>query len=332
MQAAQPTRTSDATHWAQIGESTCVVGLWLLYQLYRRLGRWPFLVCLYPVVACHWLARPMARRASLQYLQRLQQAHGLWPRMPQWWHSLKHFRVFAQVILDKLLAVTQGYPTGNVRFEGQQSVLYTLAQGQGAILVTAHMGCMELCQALARQCSGLRLTVLVHTRHAERFNRLLRRMAPDGGVQLMQVSDFNMATAMLLAERVARGEFIAIAGDRVPVHGGQTTRARFLGHEAAFPCGPYVLAALLRCPLYFMGCVREGRGYVVDFKQLADRVELPRASRAQALAAYARRYAQQLERLVCKSPYDWFNFFPFWEQGMASSAAATPPAKGVNPP
>lgn len=312
-QPPQPA-AAHASHWAQIGESTCVAGIWLLYHLHRLLGRWPFRLCLYPVVAWYWLTRPVARRASLQYLRRQQAVHAPWPRPPGRWHSLRHFRVFAEVILDKLVALAGRYPADRVRVRGSQCLQELLARGKGAILVTAHIGCIELCQALARDRAGLRLNILVHTRHAERFNRLLQRLAPCSGVQLLQVSDFGAATAMLLATRVARGEFIAIAGDRVPVHESKTTRAAFLGQEAAFPCGPYVLAAVLDCPLFFMGCVHEGRGYAVEFAPIADRVELPRARREEALAGYARLYAGQLERLLRRAPYDWFNFFPFWEQ------------------
>ncbi len=317
-------RAAAPPHWAQIGESTFVAGMWLLYHLHRLLGRWPFLLCLYPVVAYYWLTRPLARRSSLQYLQRMQQAHGLWARMPGWWHSQKHFRMFAQVILDKLLALTGRYRTERVRFNGDQPLLELLEHGQGAVIVTAHMGCIELCQAMARLQPNLRLNILVHTKHAEQFNRLLQRLAPDTGVRLLQVADFSAATAMMLAERVACGEFIAIAGDRVPVHDSKTTRAQFLGHEAAFPCGPYVLAALLKCPLYFMGCVHQGRGYAVEFVPIATQVQLPRARRNEVLAEYAQLYAQQLERLLCQAPYDWFNFFPFWEQG--GPAAMQPPS------
>ena len=313
---------SRSVHWAQIGESTFVAGMWLLYHVHRLLGRWPFLLCLYPVVGYYWLSRPLARRSSIQYLQRLQAAHQVWPHTPGWRQSLQHFGVFAQVILDKLLALTGRYRMDRVRFEGRQPLVDLLAQGQGAIVVTAHMGCIELCQAIAKQRTALRLNVLVHTKHAEQFNRLLARLAPDSGVRLMQVSDFSAATAMVLAERVAQGEFIAIAGDRVPVHESKTTQAMFLGHPAAFPCGPYVLAALLKCPLYFMGCVHEGDSYAVEFTPLAMQVQLPRARRDAALSEYAGLYAAQLERMLCKAPYDWFNFFPFWEQGAQAPAAS----------
>lgn len=313
--------TPDAPHWAQMGENTFVAGMWLMFQVHRFLGRWPFLLCLYPIVAYYWLASPVARRSSLQYLQRMQAAHGLWPRMPGWRQSQRHFRMFAQVILDKLLALTGRYRFDRVAFTGREPLNALLAQGRGAVVVTAHMGCIELCRAIAERRSGLQLSILVHTAHAERFNRVLQRLAPDSGVQLLQVTEFNAATAMMLGERVARGELIAIAGDRVPVRGGRVTHAPFLGHQAAFPCGPYVLAAVLECPLYFMGCVHDGPGYAVEFVPLAERVLLPRARREQALAEYAGLFAQQLERMLRKAPYDWFNFFPFWDQGAPARPA-----------
>lgn len=323
----------DAVHWSRIGESTFVAGMWLLYHLHRLFGRWPFLLCLYPVVAYYWLTRPLARRSSLQYLQRMQQAHGLWPRTPGWRQSQKHFRVFAQVILDKLLALAGRYRQEHVDVGGLQLLDELLASRKGAVLVTAHMGCLELCQILAEQRSDLRLNILVHTRHAKRFNRVLDRLAPQSGVRLLQVADFSAATAMELAGRVGRGEFIAIAGDRVPVRESKTTTAHFLGHEAALPCGPYVLAAVLKCPLFFMGCVHKGRGYAVEFVPIAMRVELPRARRAQALAGYAQSYVRQLERLLVRAPYDWFNFFSFWEQGTApgANAAAEAGAQALPP-
>jgi len=107
---------------------------------------------------------------------------------------------------------------------------------------------------------------------------------------------------------------VAIAGDRVPVHGGRSVQASFLGAPAAFPIGPYVLASALGCPLYAMACVHAGRGYRLSFERFAERVLLPRAQRQQALAAQAARYAGWLEAQLRRAPLDWFNFFPFWNQ------------------
>ena len=322
--AAQRPAAAASTHWAQIGESSFVAGMWLLFQIHRVLGRWPFLLCLYPVVTYYWLSRPLARRSSLEYLQRMHQAHGLWPHSPGWRESLRHFRVFAQVILDKMLAISGRYPASKVQVHGQQVVADLMARGQGAVFITAHMGCIELSQVLAEQRAGLRLNILVHTRHAQQFNRMLARLSPGSQVRFLQVTEFNAATAMDLSERVEAGEFIAIAGDRVPVHKSKTTQAAFLGGDAAFPTGPYVIAALLKCPLLLMTCTHAGEGYALHIDELAPQVELPRASRAQALAQHAAAYAAALEARLCTAPFDWFNFFPFWAQPGAPLAPAAP--------
>lgn len=304
--------TLQARHWASIGEATCVGGIWFLYGVHRVLGRLPLRLFLYPVVLYYWATQPQARAASLQYLQRIQAAHGAIGAAPGVRHTLRHFLSFAETILDKLLAISGRYQFASVRYTGRAAMDDMLQRGQGGVLVTGHVGCLELCQAAAGRQPGLRLTILVHTRHAERFNRMLRRLDPDSAVRLLQVTEVDAATATLLGQRVADGEFVAIAGDRVSVTASKTTHAPFLGHPAPFPVGAYVLAALFKCPLFMLGCVREVGGHRVCFELLAERVELPRSRREEALAAYAAAFAYRLETLLVGAPYDWFNFFPFW--------------------
>ena len=305
-----------AVHWARIGESSFVLGMWLLYGVHRLLGRLPFRLCLYPVVLWYWATRPLARRSSLEYLWRMQAAYPgvvcAAGTAPGWRHSVRHFISFAETILDKMLAFSGRYRFERVRWQGLEPMLEMIERRQGGVFITAHVGCLELCRALADRCPGLKLNVLVHTAHAERFNAMLRRLDPDSRVRLLQVTDVDAAAAEALAQRVEAGELVAIAGDRVPVRQSKVTHAPFLGHEAAFPVGPYVLAALLKCPLVLLGCVREGDAHVVRFEPLAARVELPRGRRDAAIAQHAASFAQRLERLLQRAPYDWFNFFPFW--------------------
>ncbi|MBF6023362.1 acyltransferase [Lysobacter niastensis] len=300
-------------HWAQIGESTSVGGIAFLCAIDRWLGRGPFRLCLYPVVLAHWLLNRTARRASLEYLSRLQDTHRVFDAAPGWRQSLRHLATFAETLLDKLLATGGRYPSGRVRLQ-RDVMMHRIASGQGGVIVTAHIGCLELCQALADEVPGFHLTALVHTAHAEDFNRLLRRLNPDSRVELLQVTQLDAAMAMELGRRVAAGEFIAIAGDRVPVGSARSVRADFLGAPAAFPIGPYVLASAIGCPLYAMACTHEGDGYRVRFEQFSERVVLPRNARDAALAEQAARFSAWLEEQVRHAPYDWFNFFPFWDQ------------------
>lgn len=315
--------TAKGPHWAEIGESTFVVGIWLLFWIYRLLGRWPFRLCIYPVVALHWWTHPLVRHSSRQYFERLQSQTGALGRAPDWRDGILHLALFAETMLDKLVATSGRYPSENVTSTGREALYAHRQQGQGGLIVTAHMGCLELCRAMEKKQGLLRLNVLVHTRHAEKFNRILKRLDPQHDVKLIEVTEVGPATAVLLAEKVAAGEFIAIAGDRVPVFASKTVQAMFLGHPAPLPVGPYVLGSLLRCPVYVLACIHEGRGYHLHFKLLAERVELPRRGRDAAMAVYAQSYVDALTKVLVRSPYDWFNFFPFWDQKATDTHAHT---------
>lgn len=311
--------STTAPHWAGIGETTFVAGIRLLYFIDRWFGRGLFRVCLGPVVFGHWLFNTTARRASVEYLRRVQQVYGVFPRASGMGMSLRHFALFADTLLDKLLASQGHYPVDRIRIENEV-MLAQMATGQGGVIVTAHIGCLELCEALADTVPGFHLTALVHTVHAEKFNRLLARLNPNGRVRLLQVDALDAATAAQLGERVAQGEYIAIAGDRVPVRSVRTVQAAFLGRPAPFPIGPYVLAAALGCPLFALACTHAGDGYHIRFSRLCDRVLLPRATREAAIAAQVASFVSWLEVQLHRSPLDWFNFFPFWDQDQHDSS------------
>ena len=317
MNTSQP-----ATHWAHIGDSTFVFGVVLLYWVYRVLGRWPFRIFLYPVVFMHWLLRPAVRNASAEYLQRIEQATAAIGHIPTRRDSLRHIALFAETILDKMLAVSGRHAFTPISFGDERQRLYAAAAaGQGGLIVTAHIGCLELCQTLAEQRGIIKLNILVHTRHAARFNQLLQRLGTTGDVNLIEVTEIGPGTAVMLAERVAAGEYVAITADRVSVFASKSVSVDFLDRPAPFPSGPWVLASLLKCPVWLLGCIHDGTGYSVHFEHLAERVVLPRGQRDTAIAAYVALYVQSLTRLLVRSPFDWFNFYPFWDQPLAKPRA-----------
>lgn len=300
--------------WWEIGEVSCVLGMRVLLWIHRRFGRWPFRLCLWPVVIVYWALLPRARAASVDYLQRLHAA-GAGCGSSRAYSSLGHFVRFGEVMLDKLLAV--GGRFALQRFDGNAAnqVRPYLERGVGGLFVTAHVGCVELSQQTALLVPGLRLTALVHTRHAERFNRLLGALRGPSSLQLLQVDEIDPGTVQGLAARVAAGEYVAIVGDRVPVGGGRVVRSMFLGAPAPFPIGPWVLAGLLECPVFMLACPGDGAGgYRLEIRPCGDRIALPRLQRDRVLGELVQGYALWLEGLLQNAPYDWLNFFDFWEQ------------------
>ncbi len=70
----------------------------------------------------------------------------------------------------------------------------------------------------------------------------MSEMAPQAGVNLMSVTDIGPDTAIAIKEKLERGEWVAIVGDRIavnPQRGGEwrVIWSPFMGQPAPFPQG-----------------------------------------------------------------------------------------------
>jgi predicted LPLAT superfamily acyltransferase len=249
----------------------------------------------------------------MDYLRRVAAYQGGSHINPGMFTVLRHFASFAENLLDKMLLWSGLFRTDLVKLQGRELIAAQIAAKSGGLLICCHLGNLELCRVLSKQMPGLKLTVLTHTKHAARFNRLLAQLDPDSQLNLMEVTELSPVTAMLLSDKIAQGEFIAIAGDRIPVsRKPRIALARFLGATAPFPVGPYILASLLQCPTYLMFSMRTGHTSEIHFQLFRESIRLPRKSRDAALAGLAGEYACRLEHFCLRTPLQWFNFYDFW--------------------
>ncbi len=319
----------NSQHWAQVGEAGATAGMKFLFWVYRWLGRIPFRIALFPVILYFFAGRRSAREASLQYLQYLQDADHYQPHHGRLYDSFRHFLSFGESLLDKL-AVWQGdIGLDAIRFHGHECVDRLAREGRGALMIGSHLGNLEICRALAQRNTNLTMNVLMHTAHAAKFNSMLKKAGSNSQMNIIQVTEMGPATAMMLQEKLDRGEFIVIAGDRIPVSGGKnTTRANFLGHPCDFPSGPFILASILRCPMLSIFCLRDTSSrkprWNLHMELLEERVVLPRARRQQQLAIYVQQWADSLTHFCRLAPLQWYNFYPFWQLQNADAESTSP--------
>ncbi|MDT3722187.1 glycosyl transferase [Pseudomonas oryzihabitans] len=300
-------------HWAQQRERGSPLLMRLTAWLARHLGRRAIAPLLRLIVLYFFLFGGRARRGIQEYQQRLAAWSGRAELGPSWRSGYAQFMAFAEALLDKLDAWNGRLGLDQVQLHDDDQVHARMNAPRGEILVTAHLGNLEVCRALAQLGRRVRLNVLVHTRHAEAFNRLLEE-AGASDLRLVQVSELDPAVMLQLSERLERGEWLAIAGDRVPLHGGRTVAVDFLGAPAPFPQGPWLLAHLLRCPTNLLFCLRQDDGYHVYLEDFAPIPAWRRQERAAGIQGLAQAYAERLAAYCLKAPRQWFNFYPFWNR------------------
>lgn len=321
--AAQDAK-SPRRHWAHIGEVTSVKGIKALFVVHRLLGRWPFRFFVYPALLFYILRHPLARRSSHTYLTRVFRTMDGKKPVATLWDSVRHFGAFAENILDKLRIWAGELKATDVDFHNYDVINQHVVAGRGGLIIVAHLGNVEVCRALPTRKNGIRMTVLVHTRHSEMFNRLLADLDPASTLNILQVTDISAETIIRLKERVDRGEYVVIAGDRVPIADRpRVAPAPFLGETAGFPVGPYVLAGLLQCPTYLLFCIPERGTYQAYFESFHERIILQRASREADLRQLATEFASRLAHYCRLAPLQWFNFYDFWDMSHSAAAPAT---------
>jgi predicted LPLAT superfamily acyltransferase len=307
---------AEAASWASLPERGAYLGLCLVLGAYAAGGRLLSVPLVRLVTTYFFLTNPPARRASREYLRKIsghpssRAIEGAVTSRSVW----RHFNAFSDAILDKLRAWRGDVTLEQIEMINAELFRERHAAGNGGLWITSHVGNVEVSRALSRRL-GLRMTVLVHTRHAPNFNRLLQRYSGDSSIDLLQVDSFDVAMAIKLKKKIDRGQFIVIVGDRTPISGkGRVVRAPFLGDPASFPVGPFVLASTLGCPVGTLFCVKDGDRFRLIMEDLPGLRNTSRANRRDAIQAAVREYAARLEALCLEFPYQWFNFFDFWNQ------------------
>lgn len=305
-------RGGGPTHWARLGERGLYLGLQISALALRLLGRGGCLAVLAPVVLYFYLTAGERRRASLSFLDRAFTANGA-TRRPGWRDGYRHFLSFARRALDTVAGWMGRLPANTVGFGEVSALEEAKARPRGALFIVSHHGNVDVSRAQLDAETRRRVVVLMHTRHAENYNRILREFNPEAAVNTLQVTEIGPDTAIALQQRIDAGDWLFIAGDRTPVGGGRrTSPVPFLGVPAEFSQGPFLMAALLDCPVYLFFCRRENGHYRLDVEPFAERIVLPRGRRGEALESYAAAYAARLEKHVLADPYQWYNFYDFW--------------------
>ena len=155
---------------------------------------------------------------------------------------------------------------------------------------------------------------------------LLEELAPEVGKCVIDAAQDGTSIALAMAEACKSGALVAMLADRGRGH-EVLRRTEFLGSPAPFPVSPWLLAHALQAPVILcFGLYLGGNRYRLVFELFSERVAIPRHDRGPSLDALLARYAQRLEHYIRVAPYNWFNFYDFWQD---APAAAEPAADAV---
>lgn len=302
---------AEGESWLTQRERGALAGMRFVLWLATAFGREPARQFVRLIALFYVAFDARARAASRAWLSRL---HA---RPARWREIYRHILCFARVTLDRVFLLLGQRNCFVVNRTGHQHLEALARARRGAVLLGAHLGSFEAMRAGAAN-EHLPLNIVGHFENARMINALLERLDPSKAARVLHVGNDPVGFAMRVSERLEQGEMVAILADRVGLNDKQV-EVEFLGAKAAFPTGPFLLASALKCPVYLVfGLYFEPNRYELFCEPFAERIELPRAARADALRAVVQRYAERLEHYARRAPDNWFNFHDFWRESERS--------------
>jgi predicted LPLAT superfamily acyltransferase len=234
---------------------------------------------------------------------------GPLPRWKRRWYVFKHFFSFGRALIDRTAILAGNKKHFSFSFDGEKHLRDALAEGRGVLLLTAHVGNWEAGgQLLARVDVPITVTGFDNEMPAI---RAMLDSAANAKFRLLPLTGSPTDIIPLMAA-LRRGEIVAMLGDRT--YGSPSAHLPFLGDPAAFPVGAYVMAAMAGAPLMHAFSLREPGGHYRFFGFPPQHLELPaRNERDGYLKDCAADFARNLETVVRRDPFQWYNFYPFWE-------------------
>ncbi|MCL4685735.1 hypothetical protein KJ059_13415 [Myxococcota bacterium] len=309
---------SQSARWEQLSEAgsrtSLEIARWIVQSLGRRVG----VVVAAAAATYFMLRRGSGRRASRRYLERVaavpEGRKALGREQPGVTSVWRHFFEISLSVLDRIVVWSGALDAMELTHDGSEEIFALADAGRGALILGAHIGNLDMLGFVARQ-HDLVVNVVAYYHNAERINAFLQSLGNEQ-VRVLERDPDSIQTALRVRACLERGEFVVVLADRVAPGGAERTEAvPFLGDPARFPFGPFLLAATLGYPVYLSLCVCTGNArYTAVMRPIAaEPKRTPRAERDRRAHELLTRYVALLEEVCVRYPFQWFNFFDFWE-------------------
>jgi predicted LPLAT superfamily acyltransferase len=191
-------------------------------------------------------------------------------------------------------------------FDGIEKIQEVLKNGKGAVLISAHVGNFEISEYFFEDLNEELITNIVTTDlEKKKIKDYLQRLSLKSRMKYILISE-DMSHIYEFNEALSKNEFICLTGDRY-MPGSKYLESEFLGEKAHFPAGPFLIGSRLKVPVLFVYVMKDSSTHY----HLYARVEEVEHRNEKALLE---SYISSISSIVDKYPYQWFNYFNFWNK------------------
>jgi predicted LPLAT superfamily acyltransferase len=196
------------------------------------------------------------------------------------------------------------------RFDGEENLRKIVELKKGGLLLSAHIGNWEIAGHLLNRLNT-RINIVMFDNEHQQIKDYLSTVTGKRSVKVIVVRNNDISHIYEINEAFKNNELVCIHADRF-VEGNKTMMTEFLGENARFPMGPFVLAATFKVPVSYVFAMKEtSRHYHLFASEIKTYSQGSRESRMQVML---KDFAAEMESKIQKYPLQWFNYYNFWQQ------------------
>jgi KDO2-lipid IV(A) lauroyltransferase len=211
-----------------------------------------------------------------------------------------------------------------VRPEGRERLDRALAQGKGAIVVTAHVSNWDILAA-ASASYGYPVSAVTNELPSDGLNELVIASRERIGMKMIGLGPGSLRQIL---KALARNEVVALASDLYS--GDRGVRVPFFNRPAIFPSGPAAIALKTGAPIIPVWIRRQPDNLYVA--EVEDPIEVSRTGdTARDIQVTTERIVEFFERIIRREPDQWLVFLPVWRQEAVPQSPGSPMQPVLDP-
>ncbi len=223
----------------------------------------------------------------------------------------RSFNSFSRAIIDRFAAYAGKH--FDITLAANHHFLELESSTGGFIMLGSHLGNYELTGYSLRQ-THKPLNVVLFGGEAEVVMQGRRNLFGQKRIKIICVTPGSLDHVFDIRAALERDEIVSIAADRT-FGSSKAVDVMFMGEQAPFPLGPFILAATHNTPVLAVFMLRKGykRYESVCYPVKLDESEITLSVRLRA-EVLCRRYATILQQVALDYPEQWYNYYDFWKR------------------
>lgn len=219
-----------------------------------------------------------------------------------------NYFLLGQSIIDKVVLMSGIKNSFTFDFDGEENLRQIAALKKGGILLSAHIGNWDVAGHLFTRLDTP-INIVMYDGEDEQIKKYLEGVTGKSKINIIVIKN-DLTHIYAISNAFAKNELVCMHADRF-MPGNKTLTQNFLGKEARFPMGPFLLAATFKVPVSFVFAVKESsRHYHFFASAIKDYSSFAKEAQINEML---RDFAAEMEIKLKQYPEQWFNYYNFWE-------------------